>query len=101
MKSLLLLLISISAFAGGELKNSETILKKYVKEVRAEKLGRGTRFSYCPDNTCDLLELNASDQKIAWDAGLIFLFYKSTYTVLDEFKKKVDVLEHTQLLRKK
>lgn len=38
---------------------------------------------------------------MAWDVGLVFLFYKSTYVVLDDFKKKPDVLEHTKNLQKK
>lgn len=101
MKSLIIIFISISALAGGISTNSEVLLKKDVKQVKLEKFGGGTRFTYCPDNTCDLLDIKTTDQSVAWDVGLVFLFYKSTYAILDDFKKKADILEHTQNLQKK
>lgn len=41
MKSLLIIFISISVFAGGNSTSSEILLKQNVKQVKLEKFGGG------------------------------------------------------------
>jgi len=74
-------------------KSAKSILDIYSDKISIKKNKNGLRFSYCPDNTCDLLDIGTNDEQIVWEVGIVFLYYKSTYVYLRDFKKMKEPIE--------
>jgi hypothetical protein len=65
------------------------INKNFPDSLKVRLGQKSASFEFCPDNTCDLVKAsNAIPEEIFFDVVYVYVYYFSTYYVLDDWRAK-------------
>ncbi len=80
--------------AGGDEVNEFSVLKKNFPSMIETEWHKSRVIGFCPDNTCERLTFSRQVRpKLAEQYALIYLFSVSQYWLLEDWRKRRDVVE--------
>lgn len=91
----ILSMISTHIALGSGVFSSKELLEANFQNTKIESQRKKIlRFSYCPDNTCDILDVSTKSKEFVWDIGLVFLYYQSKFVQLKGFQQDKKVIQN-------